>query len=115
VQNIGRTLSWVTAAKKEFQKFPARVQAQFFDALDIAADGKKAASAKPLKGLGPGIMEIAVPHDGNAFRVVYALCIDDELWIVHAFQKKSTSGIKTPRHEVELVLQRVKQLKGTPR
>ena len=67
--------------------------------------------AKLLKGLGSGVMEIALPHRGNAFRVVYALQIGAELWVVHAFQKKSTHGIKTPKREIDLISARVKHLK----
>lgn len=81
------------------------------DRADIAAEGGKADIAKPLKGLGSGVMEIALPYRGNAFRVVYAVQIGAELWVVHAFQKKSTQGIKTPKHEIDLIAARVKRLK----
>ena len=57
------------------------------------------------------MMEIALPYRGNAFRVVYAVQIGAELWVVHAFQKKSTRGIKTPKHEIDLIEARVKRLK----
>lgn len=80
-------------------------------ALTIAADGGKADIAKPLKSLGSGVMEIALPFRGDAFRVVYAVQMGDDLWVVHAFQKKSTQGIKTPKHEIDLIVARVKQLK----
>jgi len=49
--------------------------------------------------------------NGDAFRVVYAVQIAEELWVLHAFQKKSTQGIKTPRHEVEMIESRLKELK----
>jgi phage-related protein len=63
--------------------------------------------------LGPGssVLEIALPHRGNAFRVVYALQLGEDIWVVHAFQKKSTQGIKTPKHEIDLVRERLKRLK----
>jgi phage-related protein len=64
-----------------------------------------------MRGLGSGVMEIALPHRGNAYRVVYAVQISDEVWVVHAFQKKSTDGIKTPRHEIDLIAARIKRLK----
>ena len=64
-----------------------------------------------MKGLGSGVFEVALPFRGNAFRVVYAVQLGDELWVVHAFQKKSTQGIKTPKHEVELIKDRLKRLK----
>jgi len=80
-------------------------------ALTIAADGGIADIAKPFKGLGSGVFEIALPFRGNAFRVVYAVQIGDEIWVVHAFQKKSTQGIKTPQREIDTVATRLKQLR----
>ena len=80
-------------------------------ALTIAAEGSKADIAKPLKGLGSGVMEIALPYRGNAFRVVYAVQLGEDVWVVHAFQKKSTQGIKTPKHEIDLISERMKRLK----
>ncbi len=64
-----------------------------------------------MKGLGSGVFEIALAFRGNAFRVVYAVQLGDELWVIHAFQKKSTHGIKTPKHEVDLINDRLKRLK----
>ena len=57
------------------------------------------------------MFEIALPFRGDAFRVVYAVQLGDEIWVVHAFQKKSTQGIKTPQHEIELIKERLKRLK----
>ena len=80
-------------------------------ALTIAADGGKADVAKPMKGMGAGVFEIALPYRGNAFRVVYALQLGDGLSVVHAFQNKSTQGIKTSKHEIDLIKDRLKKLK----
>jgi phage-related protein len=79
--------------------------------LTIAAEGGKADIAKPLLGLGSGVFEIALPFRGDAFRVVYAVQLADEIWVVHAFQKKSTQGIKTPQRDVDLIKDRLKKLK----
>ncbi len=106
-----RPISWVSAARKEFDSFPQGAQAICLAALTIAAEGGKADIAKPLKGVGSGVMEIALPYRSNAFRVVYAVQMGAELWVVHAFQKKSTHGIKTPKHEIDLIAARVKRLK----
>jgi phage-related protein len=111
VTGTTRPISWVSAARKEFDSFPAGAQAICLTALTIAAEGGKADIAKPFKGLGAGVMEIALPFRGNAFRVVYAVQIGAELWVVHAFQKKSTHGIKTPKYEIDLIAARVKRLK----
>ena len=61
-----------------------------------------------MHGLGSGVFEIAPPFRGDAFRVVYAVHLGDELWVVHAFQKKSTQGIKTPKSEIDLTKDRLK-------
>lgn len=106
-----RPISWIKAARKEFEKFPVEAQTVCLTALTIAAENGKADIAKPLKGLGAGVFEIALPYRGNAFRVVYAVQIGDEIWVLHAFQKKSTQGIKTPQHEIELIQDRLKKLK----
>jgi phage-related protein len=87
-----RSISWVKAARKEFDAFPADVQLEALRSLTIAAEGQKADNAKPLAGLGSGILEVVLRHRTDAFRVVYATQIGDELWVVHAFQKKSNPG-----------------------
>ena len=106
-----RPVSWLKAALKEFQSFPGGAQSICLAALTIAAEGGKADIAKPMHGMGPGVFEIALPHRGDAFRVVYALQLGEEVWVVDAFQKKSTQGIKTPKHEIDLIKERLNRLK----
>jgi phage-related protein len=106
-----RPVSWLKAALKEFQTFPEGAQSICMAALTIAAEGGKADIAKPMHGMGPGVFEIALPHRGDAFRVVYALQFGEEIWVVDAFQKKSTQGIKTPKREIDLIKERLKRLK----
>ena len=106
-----RPISWIKAALKEFETFPEGARSICLAALTIAAEGGKADIAKPMHGLGSGVFEIALPFRGDAFRVVYAVQLGDEIWVVHAFQKKSTQGIKTPQHEIELIKDRLKRLK----
>ncbi len=106
-----RPISWVRPALKEFEKFPEEAQSICLAALTIAAEGGKADFAKPMHGLGSGVFEIALPFKSDAFRVVYALQLDEEVWVVHAFQKKSTRGIKTPKHQIDLIRDRLKRLK----
>jgi len=77
----------------------------------MAAEGSKSEKAKPLQGFGSGVFEIALKHRGDAFRVVYVVRVGDALWVVHAFQKKSKSGIKTPQTEIDLIRDRIKRLK----
>jgi phage-related protein len=106
-----RPISWIKAAQKDFETFPDPVKIDALRALSIAADGRKAEDVKPLKGIEGGIMEIVLRHRGDAFRVVYAVQIGNEIWVLHAFQKKSKSGIKTPKPEIDLVQERLKRLK----
>jgi phage-related protein len=63
-----------------------------------------------MHGLGSGVFEIALAFRGDAFRVVYAVQLAEEIWVVHAFQKKSTQGIKTPKREIDLIRDRIKRL-----
>jgi phage-related protein len=106
-----RPISWVKAARREFEGFPVQVQTEGLRSLTIAAEGAKADNAKPLHGLGSGIFEIVLNDRSGTYRVVYAAQIGDDLWVVHAFQKKSKKGIKTPLQEIEVVRQRLKRLK----
>lgn len=106
-----RPISWIKAARKDFETFPAPVQINALRALTVAAEGYMADHVKPLKGFESGVLEIVLRHRGDAFRVVYAVQIGDDIWVLHAFQKKSTQGIKTPKYEIDLVKDRLKRLK----
>lgn len=106
-----RPIGWVRAARKVYERFPIAVRDRVNIALTIAAEGSKADIAKPLKGLGSGIMEIAARYRTDAYRVVYTTKIAGMLWVIHAFQKKSKIGVRTPKAEIDLVRERLKQLK----
>ncbi|HEX9202211.1 MAG TPA: type II toxin-antitoxin system RelE/ParE family toxin [Acidobacteriaceae bacterium] len=106
-----RPVSWIKAALKEFQAFPEGARSICLAALTIAAEGGKVDIAKPMHGLGSGVFEIALPFQGDAFRVIYAVQFAEDIWVVHAFQKKSTQGIKTPQREIELIRNRLRKLK----
>lgn len=105
-----REIAWIKAALKDFGRFPEDVQDRIKDALTIASMGQKADIAKPMKGLGSGVFEIALPYRSDAYRTIYAVQLGDAIWVVHAFQKKSTTGIATPHKEVELIKARLKRL-----
>jgi phage-related protein len=106
-----RPISWLKGARRDFEDFPEGAQLEMARALTVLAEGRMPDIAKPLTGFGSGVMELALKHRGDAFRVVYALQIDDDIWVVHAFQKKSKSGIKTPKMEIDLIRDRLKRLK----
>jgi phage-related protein len=106
-----RKVSWIKAARRDFEGFPEDVRSDMLDALAVATVGGKSDKAKPFKGVDGGVFEIAIQHRGDAFRAIYAIKIHDDVWLIHAFQKKSKSGIKTPQAEVDLIRERLKRLK----
>lgn len=106
-----RRVNWLKGARRDFETFPPRTQVKAREALDLVAAGGKPDSAKPMQGLGSGVWELALRERGNAYRVVYVLRVGEELWVIHAFQKKSKSGIATPRAEIELIRDRIRRLK----
>jgi phage-related protein len=106
-----RPISWLKAARRDFEAFPDEVKSDMLDALTVAAEGGKSDKAKPFKGVEGGVFEIALRYRGDAFRTLYAVKIGEAIWVIHAFQKKSKSGIKTPQAEVDLIRQRLKRLK----
>ena len=106
-----RPISWLKGAKRDFEDFPAEVRIDAETALTIATRGGKADTAKPFKGVEGGVFEIALKHRGNAYRVIYAVQIGVEIWVIDAFQKKSKRGIKTPQVDVDRIRQRIKRLK----
>ncbi len=106
-----RPVSWIKAARKDFEAFPQEAQDDILAALTIAADGGFPGIVKSMKGLGSGVYEVALRHRGDAYRSVYTLQFEGALWVVHAFQKKSKSGIATPKQDIDLVVERIKRLK----
>ena len=106
-----RPVSWIRVALKEFETFPDGARSICLAALTIAAEGGKADVAKPMLGMGTGVFEIALAYRSDAFRVIYAVQLGEDIWVVHVFQKKSTQGIKTPKREVDLIRNRLKRLK----
>ncbi len=106
-----RPISWLKAALRDFEAFPAEVQLEVRRALTVAAEGGMSDKAKPFKGVDGDVFEIALRHRGDAFRAIYAVRIGADLWVIHAFQKKSKTGIKTPKAEVDLIRERLKRLK----
>lgn len=104
-----RALKWVGSSYDDFRAFPSGVQDDMGYALYHAQIGNTPRTVKPLKGFkGAGVVEIVESHDGNAFRAIYTVKFDSAVYVLHAFQKKSKSGIKTPQVEIDLVERRLK-------
>lgn len=115
-----KPLHWVASAKKDYLNFPAEVQANMGYALSLAQFGGKHPKAKPWKGLGTGVFEVIEDYDGDTYRAVYTVRFADVVYVLHAFQKKSKSGIKTPQEDIDLITKRLKRAtedyesRGTP-
>ena len=101
---------WIGNSKAELTSFPEEVKDSIGFALYVAQLGGKHHSAKPLRGFGgAGILEIADDYGGSTYRAVYAVRFTERVYVLHAFQKKSKTGIKTPRAEISLIQSRLKR------
>ena len=100
---------WLGDSRRQLRTFPAAVQDEMGYAIYLAQCGQKHVSAKSLKGLGSGVLEVVSDHRGDTFRSVYTVRLADCVFVLHAFQKKSKSGIATPKADIDLIKQRLKQ------
>lgn len=96
---------------EEVPNVPARSTIGLPGCLDDRGRGRQGDIAKPLHDMGSGVFEIALPLQSDAFRVIYAAQLAEDIWVIHAFQKKSTQSIKTPKREMDLIKDRLKRLK----
>ena len=103
-----RPLEWVASSRADLKSFPGPVRDAVGYALFLAQEGGTHLDAKRLKGLGSGVLEIVADHDGNAYRAVYTVRFARAVYVLHAFQKKSRKGATTPKHEIAVVLARLK-------
>ena len=105
-----RPLIWRGASKTDFMAFPPTVQREMGYALFLAQMGERHSTmAKTLGGFGGAtVIEVRESHDGNAYRAVYTVRYADAVYVLHAFQKKSPSGIRTANRDVDLVAERLK-------
>lgn len=107
-----KRLYWEGSSRKDFKEFPVEVQKDMGVAMFVVQLGGTPGSSKPWKGLGPGVHELTEDHRGDTFRAVYTIQLGDAVHVLHAFQKKSKSGIATPRPDVDLIEARLKTVIG---
>ena len=104
-----KPVSWIGSSYKDFREFPVPMQDAMGYAPYQAQIGLKHGSAKPLKGFGgAGVLELVADHVGDTFRAVYAVKFATAVYVLHAFQKKSKSGIKTPTEDMQLIQRRLR-------
>jgi phage-related protein len=101
---------WIGRSRADLQDFPAKVKDAIGYALYLAQRGGKHPDARPLRGFGgAGILEIVEDHAGDTYRAVYSVRFARRVYVLHAFQKKSKAGIKTPQPEIDLIKSRLKR------
>lgn len=105
-----KPLFWMGSSLRDLREMPLQVQDAFGYALHIAQIGKKHPTAKPLRGFGnAGVLEVVEDAQQGTFRAVYTANLGGSLYVLHCFQKKATRGIKTSKHDLELIQERLKQ------
>jgi phage-related protein len=103
-----KPLFWIASSKRDLIAMPERVRRDMGFALGVAQRGGKHVDAKPWKGEGPGVFEVVSDFDGATFRSVYTVRFEKAVYVLHCFQKKSPSGIRTAKTDIDLVHERLK-------
>ena len=101
-----RPVVWLGNARKNLKGFPEGAQKMLGDELQLIQFGGMPKDAKPFKGVGSGVLEIALRYASDAYRVVVAVQLGPRVYVLHAFQKKSKKGIATPQRDVDLIKKR---------
>ena len=104
-----KRLDFIGPSRDDLREFPDEIKQDIGYAFFEVQKGEKPTSAKPLKGFGgAGVLEIIEDFVGDTYRAVYTVKFTKVVYVLHCFQKKSKSGIKTPQHEINLIKQRLK-------
>ena len=107
-----KPLKWIASAKRDLDAMPDDVKDVFGHAIDLAQAGGKHPDAKVLSGFGSaGVLEVVEDHQGDTYRAVYTVKFAGWVYVLHCFQKKSKSGIATPKHDMDLINTRLKTAK----
>jgi phage-related protein len=113
MHDVTKPLRWVGSSKKDLPAMPDDAIDVFGFALHLAQIGKKHSQAKPLKGFGgAGVLEVVEDHIGDTYRAVYTVKTADAVCVLHCFQKKSKQGSETPKHDLDLIRERLKAVQA---
>jgi phage-related protein len=108
-----KPVHWVGSSRDDLRDLPAKVTREIGFALWFAQRGDKHPSAKPLRGFkGGGVLEVVEDFAGDTFRAVYTVRFARAIYVLHVFQKKSKRGIRTPKHEIDLIEARLQRAKA---
>ena len=103
-----KPLHWVGSSKKDLLAFPDEVVDDFGYALSVVQHGGMPRSAKAWRGEGAGVFELVEAHRGDTFSAVYTVRFEKAIYVLHCFQKKSPSGVRTARQDVDLIHERLR-------
>jgi len=104
-----KQLEWIGSSHKDLMALPVSVRQFFGFALSIAQSGDQHEAAKPLKGFhGAGVIEVIENDIGGTYRAVYTVKFKEAVFVLHCFQKKSKSGIATPKEDMDVIHARLK-------
>jgi phage-related protein len=101
-----RPVVWLGNSRNNLRDFPEGAQKLLGDELQLIQFGGMPKDARPFKGVGSGVLEVALRYASDAYRVVLAVQIGRWIYVLHAFQKKSTKGIETPKRDIDLIKKR---------
>ncbi len=109
VAKLEKPLAWIGSSKKDLMSLPIEVRKFFGHALDFAQNGEQHGAAKVLKGFsGAGVLEVVENEQGGTYRAVYTVKFKGMVFVLHVFQKKSKSGIATPKPDMDIIHERLK-------
>ena len=104
-----KPIVWVASSRKDLRALPPIVRRTFGLALYLAQGGERPPEAKPLSGFsGAGVLEMIEDHKGDTYRAVYTVRFATKIYVLHVFQKKSKRGIATPKHDLDLIRDRLR-------
>jgi phage-related protein len=103
-----RPLLWVASSQRDYRDFPPRVQDSLGFELFLTQTGQHPPSAKPLRGMAGGTLELIGDFDGDTYRAVYTVRFAEAVYVLHAFKKKAKRGIKTPKSDLDLIKSRLR-------
>jgi phage-related protein len=107
-----KPLRWIAGSREDVKAFPKDVRRDIGFALDAAQNSEKHPSAKPLQGFGgASVLEVVEDYFGDTYRAVYTVKFAEAVYVLHTFKKKSKSGVKTPKQEIDLIKSRLLRAK----
>ena len=104
-----KPLFWIASSREDLLAFPETVKDEIGTALSVAQFGGKHPTAKPWRGEGPGVFEVVEDHRGDTYRAVYTVRFESAVYALHAFQKKSPSGVRTATKDIDLIKRRLNE------